>query len=141
MQTCSTIRYQQVHRTPLRGEVDSFLRELYESLAESLPDASDNPKVVGITHRATGSTVGIEVAAGHEEAEKVRYLPQTNVGNLWELWHHFQSTSGHSVSFKLFWQVYHESWVDVLRFRAKSSHAICSVCMKHKAEHTAPKHR
>ena len=55
------------------------------------------------------------------------------MGNLWELWQQFVATSGHKCSFKLFATVYNESWSDVLAFRGRSSHAVCSVCVKHRA--------
>jgi hypothetical protein len=91
-----------VHPRIKSGEVFSYLEELYESVAEPLPDDNDN--------------------------RDQRFLPP---GSISDLWKQFEATRG-SCSLKLFRSVFVASFTKRLGFRSGFTHAVCAICTKHK---------
>lgn len=116
----------------VRSWVTSYLTELYESEAETLPDGDmedvewmddilqdTDPQLLELVDHKSG-------ASKHD----VRWLPPGSVFEYFKLFNtlfpEFQCT------FRYFWAIWKEDWSHKLRFRARQHHAVCSVCTAHK---------
>ena len=149
-----------------RGRVVSFLRGIYESVAETLPDGvrdecneddvgcmavtlpQDDPdpyaEAVGDPTslkpkkkkavRSVKSGVKMNVSRRPEFGYEKRWLPPGHIRDYYEQFVSIDRPAGDGkqVSFATFWRVWHEEFGAILQFRATSSHAICSTCVRHK---------
>ena len=96
-----------------RSEVCSYFDDLYDSVAEVLPETIDC----------------LDHADSEEAASEIRHLPP---GSLFELWRQYQSCTPEACKFKLFWKIYHDEYASKLHFRARHQHTLCTTCVKHK---------
>ena len=137
----------------------SFLHTVWESVAETLPDARDDGVELAIHQHdeVLDPYMAVEVASRSTEreagpVEKVRkvrqekrgfhperrpeisgmehrYLPP---GTMKEYWEQFRAHDGlGQVSFSLFWRTWKVEF-PFLHFRSVSSHAQCSCCLHHR---------
>ena len=150
-----------------RARIISFLRQLYESVAETLPDVRDdsyefdNASVVldipelsdpyaeamsqksqDIKPMADSSVRGGKrkirkkkrsvVISSERKAEEDRYLPPGQMRDYWEQFKAAEgSDSGKVPVFSTFWRVWLQEF-SFLKFRAQSSHSMCSTCVRHR---------
>jgi len=119
--------------SPKLACITSFLREVYESEAETLPeelvddsdaDGSDAPAPWLDIELAGGGGGG---APSHLET---RHLPP---GSVFEYWRMYQQTHPEARScFRYFRQVWMRDWGHLLKFRGRQQHSVCSTCVCHK---------
>ncbi|CAK9080151.1 FO synthase subunit 1, partial [Durusdinium trenchii] len=150
-----------------RARIISFLRQLYESVAETLPDVRDdsyefdNASVVldipelsdpyaeamsqksqDIKPMADSSVRGGKrkirkkkrsvVISSERKAEEDRYLPPGQMRDYWEQFKAAEgSDSGKVPVFSTFWRAWLQEF-SFLKFRAQSSHSMCSTCVRHR---------
>ena len=111
--------------SPIWGEVWSHLEELYNSVAETLPDDSDyegedeDQEFVEVLDYKKCEPASDEIR---------RYLPP---GSIYELWRQYKELGGQG-SYKVFRNVFTHDFENKLSFRSKRQHSVCPVCMKHK---------
>lgn len=112
--------------TPVFSEVYSYLQNLYDSVAETLP--LDEKK----------SKEGKEVWSGDEDAycpetsgnrEELRYLPP---GTVFDLWRQFNATTGQKCSWHCFHSCWKKEFSNKLTFRDRYMFSVCPVCVQHK---------
>jgi hypothetical protein len=113
------------------GQVFSYLQELYESVAETLPeDDAGHIEQPLSDDDIDEPTVRVTVATSGEEAEQEdirRHLPP---GSRYEIWRQYREI-GNQGGFKVFHKVW-ESDFGHLLFRGCHCHTVCPVCTKHK---------
>eukprot|EP00435_Cladocopium_sp_Y103_P026856 s1526_g6.t1 len=140
----------------VRARVITFLEQVYNSQAETLPDTRDDAadESLGVFVRdytleedakdlvedpyadalvspeqsraATPKSIRINPDRLEEEE---RYLPP---GTMRDVWEQMNATDpDQSVSFAQFWRVWKAEYSH-MKFRATSSHALCSICLRHK---------
>jgi hypothetical protein len=108
------------------GEAWSHLEELYNSVAETLPDDSSDIEGDDVDQEF------IEVLE-YKRCEPItsdikRHLPP---GSIYELWRQYRELGGPG-GYKLFRNVFVSDFEDKLSFRTKRQHSVCPVCIKHK---------
>jgi hypothetical protein len=120
--------------TPMRGDVWSYIRTLYESVAETLPEdtdeefSRDDPVLDDDCDCDDTPVVTSQQQADDLQGPSdVRKMPP---GSIYEQWRQFKEV-GFAGSYRLFWDVWTHDF-PFLGFRGKRSHAQCSVCLKHK---------
>ncbi|CAJ1415594.1 unnamed protein product, partial [Effrenium voratum] len=133
--------------SPTWGEVHSYLLQLYQSVAETLPDDarsdSDGEVCAGDDEDAQTPLLQLETPSGQlletarvlqEKGDKPqcweeRFLPP---GSMFDQYKQMLATEPHlSCSFKTFWKIWCQDF-PTLKFRKGFRHAVCSVCTKHK---------
>ena len=136
-----------------RSRIVTFLRHIYDSTAETLPDVRDNAgNEIGafrldvanedayseaaklqtleskqVRVRKTKSSCVINLDHQHEE----RYLPP---GHMKDYWLQMIAQDGQSlkpVPFGTFWKIWYEEF-SFMKFRHASSHTQCGTCIRHK---------
>lgn len=139
-----------------RERVVSFLQQVYESVAETLPDVRDDTfdspaLVVEVPELADSYAsalhkdddrpsvkkekrrkLGIEVNVSRNNLE-IRYLPPGHVRDYWEQMKVTEprGSAEKPVGFSTFWRVWNQEF-QCLKFRAASSHSQCNTCLRHK---------
>ena len=156
-----------------KAKVVTFLEQVYQSQAETLPDLEDDPDAADMTVKRFQLNIGqeeISLDPYSEEAgltgqdqgqdqdqkplgvkepktrkvrkhcrsltinparlnEEVRYLPP---GTMLDVYHQMKASDPDcTVSFAQFWRVWRQEYSH-MKFRARSTHAICSVCLRYK---------
>ena len=118
--------------SPLRGEVWSYIKTLYESVAETLPDDSDCEADEQIDDNCDCDDVQIlnSKADNLQGTEERRKMPP---GSVYEQWRQYKETfqGGIAAGYTMFWSVWTTDFAH-LGFRGIRSHAMCSVCLRHK---------
>ena len=121
--------------------ITSFLEELYESEAETLPDGLNDvdcewwEDVLGETSfydpgQAACLPSGAPGGRNASLAVEIRWLPH---GCIYEHWQTYNALfSDARSSFRYFWATWQASWSHKLKFRGQSQHAVCSTCIVHK---------
>ena len=112
--------------SPVWGEVWSHLEELYQSVAETIPDDSDaelepdeGPDIIEVLDYKQCEPITDDVR---------RHLAP---GSIYDLWRQYKELGG-AGGYKVFWNVFTHDFKDKLAFRSKRQHSVCPVCMKHK---------
>ena len=122
---------------PRAAEVVSYLQELYESVAEILPEDAAAADVQMLQEDAVVDLVAID--DGDEELdqpapvgdlEERRYLPPGNITSLWK--EHCDMRPESSVSLRTFARVHKDKFANKLRFRKRRQHKVCGTCVRHK---------
>ena len=113
------------------GQVASYLQELYDSVAEILPEDTTE-ETLRLVEDPTAH-LSLECAAGPEVnvvSDDVRYLPPGTIYDLWRVYNdlHPDSSTGKSTIYSVF----NTHFKGKLRFRQRRQHAVCSTCVKHK---------
>ena len=144
-----------------RAHVLTFLEQVYESQAETLPDVRDEPASdvhvaqfkLNIGQQEVFKDVYAECDVEHLNQslepkvrklrkhcrsvkinpdrvnEEPRFLPP---GTMFDVWQQMKASNPScSVSFPQFWRIWKAEYPH-MKFRAHSSHALCSVCVRHK---------
>ena len=136
-------RARQTTVSPVWGEVHGYILQLYESVAETLPDdalseadreadtdqdSNDQTPIVTI-HKDGCAEVCVSALDTSKVFREERYLPP---GSMLDQYKQMCVTHPHlKCSFKLFWSVWcRDFWF--LKFRRVYRHAVCQVCLKHK---------
>lgn len=145
--------------SPAKSAVIAFLESIYSSVAETLPDHRDDPAdectlyslpmpdvdpltaahdAVGQHHvemtkeaplpRVKKKSITVNPARAHLE---VRFLPPGKMVDYYEQFKAIAKDSSELCTFTSFWRIWLEEF-NHLRFRSSSSHAVCTVCMRHK---------
>ena len=119
----------------LRGEVWSYVRSLYDSCAETLPEDDDNseeiycePCVVDDNCECDDVSLVSKFHADDPTGSKeLRRMPP---GSIYELWRQYKGL-GNQGSYRLFWSVWSQDF-PFLKFRSVRQHSSCAVCTKHR---------
>jgi hypothetical protein len=84
--------------------------------------------------RSVKSGVKMNVSRRPEFGYEKRWLPPGHIRDYYEQFVSIDRPAGDGkqVSFATFWRVWHEEFGAILQFRATSSDAICSTCVRHK---------
>jgi len=119
--------------SPTWGDIHSYLRELYDSVAETMPeeergklnvdDENDNyqpPHVQSDPH--------LQEQNLEQPSEERRLLPP---GSMCDTWKQYVGLGGRG-GFKLFWNVWKQDFSQILGFRSTHQHSVCTVCIKHR---------
>ena len=128
---------------PQSAEAMSYLLELYESVAEVLPEDTGVGEIIMQEDAALDLVASVEdeeasapadlAASGHAaiaEVEEVRFLPPGNVASLWK--EHCDVRPEHAVGLRTFSRVYRRHFAKKLKFRRKRQHKVCGICVRHK---------
>ena len=129
--------------SPKWGEVHGYILELYECLAEALPDdagpgsddnsADENLETPIIQIRRPDGIQTANVPTAMEKAIKhreERYLPQ---GSMFDYWKQMRAVRPEIIcSFRLFWQIWCSDFF-FLKIRKGFTHRLCTICLKHKS--------
>ena len=118
--------------------VVTYLEELYESEAETLPESVDDADIhwwVDVLREAEyydpGQVhLGRRGLAEASAAVETRWLPPGCMHEYWQLYKNLYPE--HPVSFRFFWYTWKETFAHKLRFRQRQQHALCSECVAHK---------
>ncbi len=142
-----------------RDRIISFLKGIYDSVAETLPDVKDEacdfdaeslvvempeladpyakalntPTVVPLAkkkQKIRRNRMSINLEPSRKHAHEERWLPPGHMRDYWEQMK-YANANGPPVAFSTFWRVWHSEF-PFMRFRPTSSHAQCGVCLKHK---------
>lgn len=113
--------------TPLRGEISSYLESLYQSVAEFMPDSASESGEGDADFEVTCDCEDKQLLQQTRAQKEVRKLPP---GSMYEQWRQYKEL-GHVGGYKVFWKTWTEDF-NHLKFRRFRSHAICSVCLKHR---------
>ena len=133
------------------GDITSYLQQIYESIAETLPDVKDDG--IEYTYHVGGADEMADDA--YEDAMKkeiesrkpkirkkkkglelhperasleTRFLPP---GCMRDYWEQFVASECKHICFTTFWKTWTVEFPH-LRFRSTSSHVQCAVCVHHK---------
>ena len=144
-----------------RARVVTFLRGVYESIAETLPDVRDDPRddsnvefgairldvaeedpyseaaalqAVPAAPRARKTKSSCVINQDHKDEE--RFLPPGHMRDYWLQLVAAESSSERAeslpaVPFGTFWKIWYEEF-SFLKFRHASSHTQCGTCVRHK---------
>lgn len=142
------LRYLKGHRagiiSTVRTRVYTFLQWLYDTQAEVLPEDAEEikavPSIVNTAGDPWDSLIWAEVesdvsahapaAASSPAVQTVRYLPP---GTISDLWKEFLHTEGVACSWRTFYEVWKQDFQHTkLKFRQKTQHKLCTVCIKYK---------
>ena len=132
---------------PQSAEVMSYLSELYESVAEVLPEDTGAQEIImqedaaldilAAEDEETCMAVGVPAPAGDPTlaegsamAAETRFLPPGNVASLWK--EHCDVRPEHLVGLRTFSRVYRRHFSKKLKFRRKRQHKVCGICVRHK---------
>ncbi|CAE7294563.1 unnamed protein product, partial [Symbiodinium sp. CCMP2592] len=138
------------------SEIFSFLQEIYNSVAENMPDVRDStmdpdqdPYAAALTNPDRELDLQAEVAAAaaagdarktrqrfrsvtaseKTDDQEPRFLPP---GSMKEYFEQFLLQSKQKVGFATFWRVWRRHFPR-MTFRPTSSHAVCTTCVRHKS--------
>lgn len=128
------------------GEVHSYLLEIYECQAETLPDDGDSDGCgEGSSADENTQTPILEITTDNASKQQSqqsgsvvnpvpvraeRFLPP---GSMFDHWKQMMTLKPHlKCSFRLFWAVWCKDFF-MLKFRKGFKHHCCTVCLKHKA--------
>ena len=124
---CRFVKKARLPDAPKAASITSFLREVYESEAETLPeevdsDIDDSCAAAPLFDAAAGG--------GAPRLVETRHLPPGSIFEYWQLYQkaHPQATT----SYRYFLHVWTQDWGNLLKFRGQQQHSICSVCVCHK---------
>ena len=121
--------------TPVTSEVYTYLMQLYESVAETLPLQRDR-----VTRReeiwsgdecelASGSRLASGQLAEEAPDQETRYLPP---GTMFDIFSQYQATSGNTCSWFTFHRCWKQHFAKKLVFRDAYLFSVCPECTKHK---------
>ena len=120
-----------------RSWVVSYLEELYESEAETMPEHLEDLDALWIEDVVGGSEfydpaslACLDVAAPPGVRAETRWLPSGSIFEWWQMYNH--TFSEHKCSFRYFWHLWNCEFSHKLRFRGVQQHGICAVCCSHK---------
>ena len=142
-----------------RAHVVTFLEQVYQSQAETLPDVRDDTDVSDVLITSHTFKCGLEEHFADPYAdlevkeakapklrkfrkhcrsvrinparldEEQRFLPP---GTMYDVFQQMRASHPQcTASFPQFWRIWRQEYPH-MKFRAQSSHALCSVCVKHK---------
>lgn len=142
-----------------RARIVTFLRGIYDSVAETLPDARDDAYDFGAIQIAELPELGdayaeklmekpepqrkarkrkFSLTINQDHKDEVRYLPPGHMKDYWlQLVAAEKCPAGSSsgswkqIPFSSFWRVWYEEF-SFMKFRASSSHSQCGQCLRHK---------
>jgi hypothetical protein len=119
---------------PTLACITSFLREVYESEAETLPeelaydsdvDSGGGAPVLWLDPEPAGGGVGAPLRL------ETRHLPPGSVFEYWQMYQKTHTEEGGS-SYGYFHQIWMKDWAHLLKFRGLQQHSVCSTCVCHK---------
>jgi hypothetical protein len=121
----------------LRGEVYSHLLCLYESVAETMPDADDDGAAdvesdlecdaLDLIAQVAQDSGGYQGGSSMSLSVK-KHLPP---GSVFDTWRQYRATNG-TAGYIVFKKVWEQDFGKCLVFRDKHMHKTCSVCTQHK---------
>ena len=137
------------HDKPMTDDVLEFLRWMYQSVGETLPDvpladvdlpACEEPEADAILQHYSGDLVGqrsfpetrpLQVAEGEAN---VRHLQPGTWYELWLLYKADRENHGRkAAAFSTFWLAWKSNFSHMLVHRRKNSYGKCNICVKYKA--------
>ena len=113
------------------GQIASYLQELYDSVAEILPEDTTEESLRLVEDPT--AHLNLESPADPEAnmaCDDVRYLPPGTIYDLWRVYNDLRPDSKTGKS--TFYAVFNMHFKSRLRFRQRRQHAVCSTCVKHK---------
>lgn len=114
---------------PVFSEVYSYLENLYLSVAETLPlDERKSQKL----EKQDIQILSDDEDAYHPEPKSggdLRYLPP---GTMFDLWRHYNATTGQKASWHCFYQCFKTEFSHKLAFRDRYVFSVCPTCVQHK---------
>lgn len=152
---------EQLDRAPSKSAVISFLQGIYDSVAETLPDARDDvdpcigttitlpemedqyAKFGQISEKLDAQKKALETQPGLKPRKRKKSVcldvDRTDreerflpPGHMVDYFEQFKlACPEEKVSFSCFWRTWYASF-NHMKFRSHSSHSVCSVCVRHK---------
>ena len=123
----------------IRSWVHTYLEELYQSEAETLPECLDDADMQwwgdvleeGEFYNPLVTLPGEDAHRPSQVASlETRWLPP---GTIYDYWLSYNTLYHESkCSFRHFWKTWRDDWSNKLRFRGRQQHALCSTCVSHK---------
>ena len=135
-------RVQDTNPRPNSGEVVSYLQQLYDTVAESLPDdlvrdftirkaadpEDESDSGAEASNLIIKGSAGTVDGSAHHTTSKVRFLPP---GSLHDQHKQYLALGNPPVCIKTFIKIWRRQFAH-LQFRGKRQHAICATCARHR---------
>jgi len=118
----------------IRSWVVSYLEEIYESEAETMPDMDDGElqwwEDMCDDTAFYPVTVADPSVANAGLRHELRWLPPGTIHQYWQLYN--QVVPEQKATFRYFWWIWKAEFTHKLRFRCRQQHALCATCVSHK---------